>query len=112
MESTERSWLFWPLVQALGREAEVSRGVPRETVSAAKRAVAVRFADLTAAHLDGVARQRIAAYFWGVIRRRALRQAPSYARRIVRATLAADLADAGWDSSSIDVELARCGLSA
>jgi hypothetical protein len=112
METIERGWLFWPLVHELGREAESSRGVPADTVAAAKRAVAARFGELEASRLDPATRRRVAAYFWGVIRRRALRHAPSYARRIVQATLTADLAAAGWDAPSIRVELERSGLSA
>lgn len=112
MEPTDHDWLFWPLVHALSQEALVSRGVPQEVVTAAKSAVARRFANLAGSPLDTVARQRVAAYFWGTVRRRALRHAPGYAQRIVSATLAADLAEAGWDPSAIRVELDRVGLSA
>jgi len=112
MEPTDRGWLFWPLVHALCREAATARGVPQEVVTAAQRAVARRFADLAGPPLDAAGRQRVAAYFWGTVRRRALRQAPGYAERVVWATLAADLADAGWDPFAISAELERAGLSA
>jgi len=112
MKCTDHDWLLWPLVHALGREALVSRGVPQEVVTAAKSAVARRFADIAESPLDTATRQRVAAYFWGTVRRRALRHAPGYAQRIVSAAVAADLAEAGWDPCAIRTELDRVGLSA
>lgn len=112
MERTYRGSLFWPLVQALAREAVERRDVPADVAAAAERAVLARFDGLAHRPLDSAMQRRVAAYFWGTVRRRALRHAPGYAQRIVRASMAADLADAGWDRHSIHAELEGAGLSA
>ena len=110
MEKMERS--FRPLVRSLRREAADVRGVPEHVVVAAARAVDARFAEYAECRLDDATRRRVIAYFWGAIRRHAVRHAPGYARNIVRATMTADLEQAGWDFSAIGVELERLGLSA
>ncbi len=104
--------MLWPLLHSLKRDAVAVRGVPDCTVTTAMRATARRFSEHADAPLDAAERSRVIAYFWGTVRRRALRDSPSYMRRIVRATMAADLEEAGWDRRAIAAELERLGLSA
>ena len=102
-----RDWLLWPLLDSLASEALLREDVPRGVADVARRAAGARFAHLASSVLDRQSEQRVAAYFWGVVRRRAVRHAPGYAQRIVRASLAADLRQAGWDADSIQCELER-----
>lgn len=112
MKSSKREWWLWPLLHGLRVEAVEDRGVPSDVAASAAGAAAGRFAEHAGAPLTSETRQRATAYFWAVVRRRATRHAPGYARRIVRATMSADLEAAGWDPSAISVELERAGLSA
>ncbi len=112
MDRNDRQWLLWPFVRSLAREATLKRGVPAEVADVATRVALSRFGELSNAQLDIATRRRVAAYFWGVVRRRAIRSAPGYAARVVRAALAADLAEAGWDAAAIYAELERAGLVA
>jgi hypothetical protein len=112
MDVAERGWFLWPLVESLKRQAVGTRGVPDDVACAAVRAVAARFAEHTDSRLDSATQRRVSAYFWGTVRRRAIRHAPDYARRVVRAALTADLERAGWDAPSIRAELERAGLPA
>ncbi len=112
MERTNSGWTLRPLVHSLAHEAVDRRDVPDEVAAAAARAVSARFGEREGTPLDSATQRRVAAYFWGTVRRQSLRHAPSYARRIVRATLAADLEAAGWDGSAIRAELERAGLPA
>lgn len=112
MERTSRGWYLWPLLCALRSEALHGRGVSEAAVTTATRAVLRRFGEHSDELLDPESQRRVTAYFWGVLRRQAVRVDPGYARRVVRATVAADLRDAGWDPGSIRAELERAGLSA
>ena len=112
MDRNDREWLLWPFVRSLTRQATLNRGVPAEVADVAKRAAISRFGELGQARLDTATRRRIAAYFWGVVRRRAIRTSPTYATRMVRAALVADLAEAGWTAAAIRAELERAGLLA
>ena len=111
MGHADRDWLLWPYLHHLADEATRERKVSKEVADAARRAAGVRFAHLGGERLDTTVRRRVAAYFWAVIRRRAVRKAPEYARDLVRASLTADLVEAGWERGSIHAELERCGLS-
>jgi hypothetical protein len=52
--------------------------------------------------------RRAEAYFWGVVRRRALRgQAPSLARRLVVGSFADELRSAGHSDESVCAEIVR-----
>ena len=84
--------------------------MPERLAADAKRAALRRFPEAEDSHLTAHMRRRIAAYFWGTVRRRAVRHEPGYARTLVRATLAADLAEAGWEAPAIRVELEKAGL--
>ncbi len=112
MDTDDRGWLLWPLLCSLKREARSVRLMPEKAVAVAVRAASDRFADLAHVRMDNATTRRVAAYFWGTARRAALRSDRAYAHRVVRATLAADLAAAGWEPRAIDTELERAGLSA
>jgi hypothetical protein len=52
--------------------------------------------------------ERSEAYFWGIVRRRALRgQAPRVSRRLVLDSFARELADAGHSPQSVFAEIVR-----
>ena len=80
-------------------------GAPASVAEEARRVTAARFA---AATRDGSSTGRAEAYFWGVVRRRALRgDAPAIARSLLVTSLAADLADAGHTPDAVAREVAR-----
>jgi hypothetical protein len=76
---------------ALVRTA-VAAGTPAEVADEARRATAARFPR----GMQGARAERAEAYFWGVVRRRALSgHAPAIARLIVEASLAIEMQAAG-----------------
>lgn len=96
-------------VRELAREAHESHGVPRDVAESAARATRSNLAELAGASLSRAERARAAAYFWSVVRRRAIRRggARAYSRALVRASIERDLREAGWDAHSIGRELER-----
>lgn len=79
-------------------------GVPARVADEAARAVA-RASRSEAAPF---ARSRAEAYFWGVVRRRALRgEAPRFNRLLLAASLASELLEAGHSAASAADEVAR-----
>jgi hypothetical protein len=71
-----------------------SVGAPEEVAVEARRATMARF--VPEGGFGRMASPRVESYFWGVIRRRALKGgAPAVARLIVAASLAAELEEAG-----------------
>jgi hypothetical protein len=88
-----------PFLDALVRSA-LALGTPAQVAEEARRVTAQRF---RCAESQAKAELRRAeAYFWGVVRRRALRgRAPAIARLIVAASLASELAEAGHAPEAI-----------
>lgn len=110
MSTTDHGWILWPLLGMLAERARGDREVPDAIVTEAVRATYARFASLADSRLDGPTRRRVTAYFWGVVRRRAVRDAHAFAQEIVRATLATDLARSGRGVASIASEPVRAGV--
>ena len=82
---------------ALSRSA-IAAGTPTSVAEEARRATTARFP----AGCGGrrAERERAEAYFWGVVRRRALAgQAPEIARLIVAASVASEMREAGHRST-------------
>jgi hypothetical protein len=80
-------------LEVLVRSA-VAAGAPAPVAEEARSVTASRFSTLW--ERQRVDRARIEAYFWGVVRTRALRgQAPAIARLMVAASLASELREAG-----------------
>jgi hypothetical protein len=79
----------------------VCAGAPIAVAEEACRATTRRFGGSTGAA------NRVEAYYWGVVRRRALRgAAPRLARSLLAASLAAELTEAGHSPSSVRREVA------
>ncbi len=86
------------VIEGLVRAA-VRGGAPAAVAEKARAATAARF---PRGARRTVERGRVEAYFWGVVRRRALAgEAPAIARLIVAASLAAELREAGHCSEAI-----------
>lgn len=82
----------------------LSDGVPARVVEEARRAAAAKFG---AASSRGVS-HRAEAYFWGVVRHRALRgAAPSVRDRLLVASLVEELREAGHGPAEVQAELER-----
>jgi hypothetical protein len=80
----------------------VRAGAPIPVAEDARRATMRRF--------DGSVgvTSRVEAYYWGVVRRRALRgAAPRLTRSLLAASLAAELTEAGHSPSSVRCEVVR-----
>lgn len=81
----------------------LSDGVPTRVVQEARRAAEAKFGAVG----SGVSR-RAEAYFWGVVRRRALRgAAPSVRDRLLVASLVEELREAGHGPVEVHAELER-----
>jgi hypothetical protein len=79
-------------------------GTPPEVASEARRATQARF---SGSGQRGLAR-RAEAYFWGVLRRSALRgRAPGLSQSLVAASLAAELVEAGYGAEDAHREVMR-----
>ncbi len=80
-------------------------------LAAAVRATEARFAGWGERDLDSRERQRAASYFSAVVRRAVARsgdaQAREARRRLLAASIEADLRDAGWDARRASAEAAR-----
>jgi hypothetical protein len=84
----------------------VAAGAPESVASDAMRATRIRFP--RGASGDGRSAARVEAYFWGVIRRRALQGgAPAMTRLLVIASLERELREAGHTPEAIRRELER-----
>jgi hypothetical protein len=87
------------VLDALVRSA-LAAGAPAAVADEARSITALRFASLR--ERQRVERSRVEAYFWGVVRKRALTgQAPAIARLIVAASLASELREAGHPAEAI-----------
>lgn len=84
----------------------VAAGTPRSVAAEAMRTTRSRLPGRGAA--DAPVTARAEAYFWGVIRRRALQgAAPAVSRRLVIASLELELREAGHTPEAIRRELIR-----
>jgi hypothetical protein len=78
----------------------VEAGSPEQVAAAAAGVTAAKFGDAWDARAE--------AYFWGCVRRRALRgEAPRLSQRLVLAGLAQDLAAAGRGPDDVFTEMSR-----
>lgn len=94
-----------PLPTSLMARA-VAAGAPASVAIEAMRVTSTRFAGRGAG--DGRMSARAEAYFWGVIRRSALRgAAPAVSRLLVIASLERELRDAGHTPEAVRRELTR-----
>jgi hypothetical protein len=83
--------------------AALNAGTPAVVAEEARRVTARRFPGAVRG-----ASSRSEAYFWGIVRRRALNgDAPRLARSLVVASLIADLAEAGHAPDAVQREVAR-----
>jgi hypothetical protein len=90
------------VLDELARRA-LSAGTPRAVAAEAVRVTGERFPSRTRA-----ARRRVEAYFWGVVRRRALQgAAPAVSRSLVIASLVSELREAGHTDETILGEVTR-----
>jgi hypothetical protein len=86
------------MLEALVASAR-SAGTPEDVAQEARRATAVRFVPERGSRRT--APPRVESYFWGVVRRRALKGgAPAVARLLVAVSLAAELEEAGHPSET------------
>lgn len=84
----------------------IAAGTPEPVAAEALRVTRTRFPGRGAS--DGALSARSEAYFWGVIRRRALEgAAPAIGRRLVIASLERELEEAGHPPEAIRREVAR-----
>lgn len=94
-----------PVLGELAQRARAG-GAPREVAAEALRVTQARFPRTSGT--TRAARARMEAYFWGVVRRRALQgAAPAVSRRLVIASLEVELREAGHSPDAITRELAR-----
>ena len=94
-----------PLLCDLAERA-LAAGTPRAVADEAVHATSARFPRRSKG--DRVSRGRIEAYFWGVVRRRALQgAAPALSRRLVIESLEHELREAGHTPEAIRRELTR-----
>lgn len=94
-----------PVLGALARRA-LDAGTPHAVAAEAVRITEARFPGLAGARKRS--RARAEAYFWGVVRRRALQgAAPAVSRRLVIASLERELREAGHTPEAIRREMAR-----
>jgi hypothetical protein len=96
-------------VAALFEDARTRGGIPERVASEAAEAT-LRWLRGTATVRVTAGRRRVEAYFWAVVRRRALAGAPglaSYRSRCVADTLAADMLAAGHAPARVLDELTR-----
>lgn len=94
-----------PVLGTLAERA-LAAGTPQAVALEAVRATEARFG----ARRDGrrASRVRMEAYFWGVVRKRALQgAAPAVSRRLVMASLETELREAGHSPEAISHELTR-----
>jgi hypothetical protein len=105
MRQDPRCFSDRPILESLARAA-VAAGTPHTVVVEAVDATARRFLrESTGAR---VSQARVEAYFWGVVRRRALQgAAPQVSRRLVIASLERELLGAGHTPEAVQRELTR-----
>lgn len=103
MIATTKTARFDGMLEDLALRAAES-GVPEGVVVEAREAVRAKFS----AGVGARESQRLEAYFWGVVRRRALRgAAPRLGDTLVLASLAEELRGAGFGTSEVYAELRR-----
>jgi hypothetical protein len=94
-----------PLLGTLSQRA-LAAGTPQAVAVEAVRATEARFPPRSGARRTS--RARVEAYFWGVVRRRALQgAAPAVSRRLVIDSLEQELREAGHTPEAIHGELTR-----
>ncbi len=92
---------------AVVERGDLETAVARAVAAEVPEAVVREARDIALAKF-GRGSERAGAYFWGVLRRRALRgQAPALARWLVISSFAAELLDAGHTEASVYSELVR-----
>ena len=101
------------LCAALAEEACSAHEVPPSLAREATRVTVSNLAPLAQGPLSGNECARVRAYFWSVVRRRALRTANAsrFTARAVRESIAEDLRHAGFGDERIARELERCGVA-
>lgn len=114
MGTVHRPVLLKDLVERIGSEAMSAHHVP-ESVARSACAITLRKFE-GVARGDGRDAQRVQAYFWGIVRRRALGPGADLAvlrERYVAATVAADMREGGYPEQVVrDVVLTRYGSTA
>ena len=102
------------LVERIGSDAVSAHSVPPSVARTACSITLRKFAG--AARCDGRDAQRVHAYFWGVVRRRALGAGADLAalrERYVAATVAADMLEGGYPEHLVrDIVGSRYGSAA
>jgi len=94
-----------PVLGTLADRA-LAAGTPQAVAVEAVRATEARFGPRRGGGRPS--RARLEAYFWGVVRRRALQgAAPAVSRRLVIASLESELREAGHTPEAITRELTR-----
>lgn len=105
---------FWlsTLCADLSAEARAVHDVPRVLAEHAGRATASALSQLDRAPLSERECARVRAYFWSVVRRRALRMAAAsrFTARVVRESIAEDLRLGGLPDDRVALELERCAV--
>ena len=96
----------------LATDAQRYHDVPPTLADEAGRITASALAPLDRDQLSERDCARVHAYFWAVVRRRALRMpsASRFTARIVRASIAEDLRRDGFGDERIAMELDRCAV--
>jgi len=100
------------LCAALVTEAHAGHEVPESLAEEAGRVTLSALSRLVDAPLSERDCARVRAYFWSVVRRRALRMrsASQFTSRIVRQSIVEDLRRAGLEDDRIARELERCAV--
>jgi hypothetical protein len=106
---SQRAADFRKLVARLRREATEDQGVPDRVAAGAAAAVIRRFEDGAETQSDHDT-GRVTAYFWGVVRRKAMRErdcGDTFRDRYLVAALADDLIEGGHDPQDVFDEIVR-----
>jgi len=83
----------------------VSAGTPGGVAEEARRITAARFRVVSS---DAAVSDRARSYYWGIVRRRALRgHAPALTESLLALSLASELAAAGHEPEAVKREVAR-----
>jgi len=100
------------LCLSLAEEACSVHELPPLLAEEAKRVTMSNLAALEADPLSDGEHARVRAYYWSVVRRRALRMATAsrFTARAVRESIAEDLRGAGFEEERISRELERCAV--
>lgn len=104
--------LLGSLCTSLATEAHAAHEVPESLANEACRVTLSALDPLGEAPLSERDCARVRAYFWSVVRRRALRMrsASHFTARVVRQSIVEDLRRAGLEEDRIARELDRCAV--